>query len=633
MFGKCSHKTRAALAALAVVLLASSVRPVLADEPAKKDAKTASEEGQRRKDDVGKNEELSFLQAKVTSQMTELEERMFRLSEALKSLEPENASRLLIGLKYAREELIQLQMKESQLALAKLRYNDALVEQKQLLVKLQRLEQLLLSPDLDFQLQLERLRLMKDLLRRIDSAIQEEEREKISTDKTAESEKKLKELQERIATLKELIQRQTAHVAQAKQLAGEPDKTGDGPADALDASNRTTEKNQDNPPTPEAVEQLAAAQQETRTKTEPLEKGSEPITAAGTEMDQGLEQLAGGNVGAGLPHQEQALESLQKALEALQAEERKLEAAVAEERFRQMEKDQAGNRKVTDGISETAVQLGEAGAATRTELIRASGSMANAEADFGGRDAGSAGDDQAEALASLKYAREQLAAEAEKLADRLRAEIKKRTVEGVIQMLEGQIAIRQSTERLQPRLAGGEEAVVNSVVALSRAEAKLVSVGDGLTSLIEETEFGIALPAALRSITEAMSDVKDRLAKPDASPEVVALEQQIEEDLESLLEAIKQLPSKNGGMGQRQNAGAQDRERELNRLIAELKMVRMLQVRVNTQTKDVDGERPDGAKKLEAALLQRIEALQGRQEDIHDVTERLAEERGEELNQ
>ena len=46
--------------------------------------------------------------------MTELEERMFRLSEALRSLEPENASRLKLALKFSREEPILQQMKETQ---------------------------------------------------------------------------------------------------------------------------------------------------------------------------------------------------------------------------------------------------------------------------------------------------------------------------------------------------------------------------------------------------------------------------------------------------------------------------------------------------------------------------------------
>lgn len=623
---------------LAVLLLFSPGIAVcsFAAEETKKDASADKDKdtGQRRKDDVGKNEELSFLQAKVASQMTELEERMFRLSEALKSLEPENASRLLIGLKFAREELIQLQMKESQLALAKLRYNDALAEQKQLIVKLQRLEQLLLSHDLDFQLQLERLRLMKELLRRIDAAIDEEDREKTATDRTTEIEEQLKQLRERLAQLKELIQRQTDHIASAKSIAGIKDEASaeaESPADALQATQKSTEEF---PQSGEPVTALTTAQQETRTMTQPLEAGSELITSAGASMDQAVAQLTAGKVRGGLAPQQQALDSLEKALAEMQAKEKDLEAALTEERFREMQQEQESNRKATDGISEAAVQLGDAGTAARSDLMQASGNMAGAEASFAGRNSGEAGESQGEALESLKSARAKLAEEAEKLADRLRAEIKKRTVEGLIQMLEGQIAIRQSTERLQPRLAEKARSVVNSVVALSQLEAKLISIGDGLTALVEETEFGIALPAALRSVTEAMADVKDRLAKADASDEVIAMEKQVEADLEELIDAIKQLPSKNSGQGDRQNGGnANDRERELNRLIAELKMVRMLQVKVNRETKDVDGSRPEDAKALAAALIQRIETLQGRQEDIHDVTERIAEERADELQQ
>ena len=55
---------------------------------------------------VSDRDSIGFTQENVASQMTELEERMFRLSEALASLEPENASRLRLALKFSREELI-----------------------------------------------------------------------------------------------------------------------------------------------------------------------------------------------------------------------------------------------------------------------------------------------------------------------------------------------------------------------------------------------------------------------------------------------------------------------------------------------------------------------------------------------
>jgi hypothetical protein len=631
------------LLGLVVALIASMQCSVLvhgADDAVKtkSDEKPKDNLGQRRDGEVGRNEELGFFQSKVSAQMSELEERMFRLSDALKQLEPENASRLLIGLKYAREELIQLQMKEIQASLASKKYNDAIAEQKELLAKLRRLEQLLLSPDLDFQLQLERLRLMRDLIRRLDAAILEEEREKAASQESVDAEERLKEVRARLATLSELIQRQTEHNGLSEALFSKLSKDAvddvDGPADALKALSEAQEPVGKIGPKPSAaeVESLTNGQQETRQKTKPLEDKSKDIADAGKQMEHASAEMAGDQPGSALAYQSQALALLKKAQEALREEERELEAAISEQKFAEMRKDQSNNRKTTDGISEAAVQLGDSGAAARTDLARASGSMMNAEGSLGGREASSAGDSQEEASDSLKSARAKLTAEAEKLLNRLRGEIKKRTMEGIVQMLEGQVVIRQSTERLGPRLKDGSRTVVNSVVALGPAENKLVVIGEGLTTLVEETEFGIALPAALRSITDGMIEVKDRLAGVDASAEVVGLEKQIEEDLQSLLDAMKQLPSTSGsGDGNRNSRAA--RERQLNQIIAELKMVRMLQLRVNRETKDVDGRRAGESKDLSAILMKRVEALQDRQEDIHDVTERIAVERADDLPQ
>ena len=67
--------------------------------------------------------------------------------------------------------------------------------------------------------------------------------------------------------------------------------------------------------------------------------------------------------------------------------------------------------------------------------------------------AGPAGKEQELALASLKYARELLAEEAARLQNQLRAEVKKRVIEGLMMMLEEQVVIRQSTESLSARVA------------------------------------------------------------------------------------------------------------------------------------------------------------------------------------
>src|SRR5689334_930386 len=157
------------------------------DSP-KPDEKPAQDLG--KKTDVSLGEQLAFQQEKVAAEMTELEERMFRLSEAIKALEPENSSRLMLGLKYAREELILQHMKQVKEVLEKLALTEAESEQKELLAKLQRLQDLLLSTDLDFQLKLEQLRQLREIIRRLDTAIKEEDRELTQSKEASEAQKK-----------------------------------------------------------------------------------------------------------------------------------------------------------------------------------------------------------------------------------------------------------------------------------------------------------------------------------------------------------------------------------------------------------------------------------------------------------
>ena len=117
-----------------------------------------------------------------------------------------------------------------------------------------------------------------------------------------------------------------------------------------------------------------------------------------------------------------------------------------------------------------------------------------------------------------------------------------------------------------------------------------------LLALVEETEFGIALPTALRVLSREMREVEGWLKEADASPRTVALEKRIEDDLLGLLQAIRRLPPTTPPPpGTPLPSDLRERERELNRLIAELKMIRLLQSRLNDDTVGVDKTRPGAA--------------------------------------
>ncbi|MBI3467891.1 MAG: hypothetical protein HY000_33205, partial [Planctomycetes bacterium] len=121
LFGSCLSLVRAQQ------LPAAREAPTAATSPAPKASGTQPAAESK---PAGDGELLSFDQSKVSAQMSELEERMFRLAESLRELEPENSSRLRLGLRYAREELILHQMQLAQEMLSTLKLTDAVTEEK-----------------------------------------------------------------------------------------------------------------------------------------------------------------------------------------------------------------------------------------------------------------------------------------------------------------------------------------------------------------------------------------------------------------------------------------------------------------------------------------------------------------------
>ena len=126
---------------------------------------------------VSDRERIGFTQENAAAQMAELEERLFRLSEALRGLEPENASRLRLALKFSREELILEQMRDTQKMLKEAQLSKAETEVRELLAKLEHLRNVLLAEDLDFQLKLARLRQMRETLGQLERIVKDQRRE------------------------------------------------------------------------------------------------------------------------------------------------------------------------------------------------------------------------------------------------------------------------------------------------------------------------------------------------------------------------------------------------------------------------------------------------------------------------
>ena len=165
-----------------------------------------------------------------------------------------------------------------------------------------------------------------------------------------------------------------------------------------------------------------------------------------------------------------------------------------------------------------------------------------------------------------------------------------------------------------------------TVAGLSKNEAEIAERTEHLLALVEETEYGIALPTTLRILSREMRTHR-RLAQGGrrCRPHDRHGDACRGRPAGLVQTAIRRLsPSTPPAPGTPLSQDARERERELNRLIAELKMVRMIQARLNDDTVVVDKSRPAAATPP-LALKREVETLEATQDEIRDALAKIAE--------
>ncbi|WP_422922970.1 DUF4175 domain-containing protein [Singulisphaera sp. PoT] len=577
----------------------------------KKEGEAKADDAAPKKETVTDRDSIGFTQENVAAQMTELEERMFRLSEALRGLEPENASRLSLALKFSREELILHQMKSTQKLLKEAQLNKAETEVRELLAKLEHLRNLLLADDLDFQMKLARLRQMRESLSQLQRIIKEERREYAWSRTAVEQQGDRKTLQEKKATLEALVRDQKALIEETRAANAKDDA---------------------DPAKPEAREKNKTKETDIRKRTASLAatpqfKGQEPpfLAQASPHFDDAITHLGTKDGEASLAAEGKALELLEKEQGRLDERLAAIDKELAPGEFQRFEQEQAKNRAAAESLAEASARLGQVGVPLQKDLIRSGGSMRSAEGDLAKTQAKPAADDQLAAIKHLVKADEELARSLEALLVELRSELQTRIIGELTEMHELQVAIRETTEAQAPRIAQHSRTALLMVTGLSPKEAELGDRTDQLAALTEETEFGIALPTALHVLSRHMRKIQDALKAGDASEMTVTLEKRVEVDILSLLEAMRRLPPTTPPPpGTPLPSEPRARERELNRLVAELKMIRLVQNRLNDDTEGTDKTRPK-PEVLPPALRREIETLTSRQEEIHTSLAKIAE--------
>lgn len=261
----------------------------------------------------------------------------------------------------------------------------------------------------------------------------------------------------------------------------------------------------------------------------------------------------------------------------------------------------------------------------RQELEQARQEMENAIEELK-KKSGKASEKQDEALADLLKAKERL----EEILRQLREEEKEMVLAALEarlrDMLGRQITVLNGTVGLAavPE-AQRTDKHRNRAVELARNEDEIAVLAAKVLTLLKEEGSSIAFPEALVQLRDDMLTVTRRLERVDVGELTVGIEKDIVESLEEILEAMqKELEkAKDKKQQQQQQQQGQQQEQGLVDILAELKMLRSLQYRVNRRTKQL-GRMVDGEQASDPDLRQQLQGLSQRQAKIQQSTYNLA---------
>lgn len=232
-------------------------------------------------------------------------------------------------------------------------------------------------------------------------------------------------------------------------------------------------------------------------------------------------------------------------------------------------------------------------------------------------------DRQEQALRELEQAK----AELERILRQLREEELERTLVMLEarfrKMLDMQVAVYEETKQLDRGKSNAPEHEVEIASGrLSRKERQIVREAERALILLREDGSSVAFPEAVEQAREDMQETADRLSEVKLGAITQGLEEDIiaalEEILAALQQALKDLRDRKGKPGKPSSPG----EDVLVDQLAELRMIRALQQRVNRRTQRY-GELIKGDQTLATQLQDAIEKLALREEHIFRATHDL----------
>ncbi len=593
------------LLALAVGLSWSSA--LLADEPMKQPAKPAPEAVPAEKP---KEVPLEVSQQVLAKRFEQFQNTLLQMAEQMRKTDPDRAELIFRALSKSQEERVSGQMKVIEELLTKKQFGSAIGRQDDLAKSLVTLLELLQSENRLNEIDAERKRI-EALLKDVNKLIGKEKDARAATERGSDPDKaagQQKDVSDETKKVAEKIDKQDAQKRaeqeskNAKNPSGDAQqqdgkqsdgKSGDSKEgkksdgkgkDDKDKSAEPKDGSKDGMKDGEKDSPKSRVQKNEKDKPEPSGDSSKnsdgqksPEGQSGQPMPGQQGQPMPGQQGKPMPGQQQ------NGPQPQQQEQQK-----------------------TPG---------------REDLEQAREEMQKAIEDLKKLDRDKASRHQDEAIKRLLEAKEKF----EEILRQLREEEKKLTLTALEarfrKMLALQLIVYNDTLTLSKTGKKDDPTYEAKSKQLARNEDEIVVEAEKTLVLLKSEGSSVAFPDAAEAIRDDMATIVQRLDKADPGELTQTIERNVIEALEEMIDALQKELEKQKDKDKQQQQQQQQQQEDENALVdalAELKMLRSLQLRINRQTKQL-GRLIDGEQAQEPEIIEQLQTLSRRQAKIQQA--------------
>lgn len=578
---------------------------LLADEPAKQPAKPMVDAAPAEKP---KEVPLEVSQQVLAKRFEQFQNTLLQMAEQMRKTDPDRAELIFRALSKSQEERVSGQMKVIEELLTKKQFGSAIGRQDDLAKSLVTLLELLQSENRLNEIDAERKRI-EALLKDVNKLIGKEKDARAATERGADPDKaagQQKDVSDETKKVAEKIDKQDAQKRAEQESKNPKSQSGDAqqqdgkqsdgksgdPKDGKNSDGKgKDDKNKSTDPKDgskdgskdekkDGDKESPKSRVQKNEKDKPEQSGDSPKNSDGQKSQDGQPgQPMPGQQGQPMPGQQGQPMPGQQGPQQQQQQQK------------------------TPG---------------REDLEQAREEMQKAIEDLKKLDRDKASRHQDEAIKRLLEAKEKF----EEILRQLREEEKKLTLTALEarfrKMLAQQLIVYNDTLTLSKTGKKDDPTYEAKSKQLARNEDEIVVEAEKTLVLLKSEGSSVAFPDAAEAIRDDMATIVQRLDKADPGELTQTIERNVIEALEEMIDALQKELEKQKDKDKQQQQQQED-ENALVDALAELKMLRSLQLRINRQTKQL-GRLIDGEQAKEPEVVEQLQTLSRRQAKIQQAT-------------